>query len=814
MFKSYFVIAYRNILRHKFHSFINVFGLMLGLTSCIMIMLYVLDEFGFDQWVPDADNVYRLEMDLFAGGRGGRNVKTGFRSRADLIEYFPEVKAATRLIDSSVVLRADEEKYLEKAWFVDENFFEVIDLPLMFGDKNTALRDKYSMLISASMAAKYFADEPAVGQVLLLDDQREYQVVAVFQDIPEKSHLDIDFLIPYDENDALYGFGYSADWLAIEPYTYVSLVEGADYQTINSRFPQFLDRYFPSEVRPENLQISMQLNNIQNIHLDPEVRGSMKPAGNRQMLITLSLIALLILVIACINFVNLSVIKSLGRAKEISVRKVVGANKSQLTFQFLCETVLVSMLALGGSIALVDLLLPLYNELLGREFSVFYFSTLTAFIEMVFVVGVLAMASGLYPAYRLSSWQPAKVLRAGFSSSQQKTAWLQPVLVMLQFAISIALLITTAVIFFQQSFVASKDLGFLPQNKLVIRNMDEDFSRNSRQGIATELARIPAVTGTAFSVATPSDSIEGFTRQVAVPGRVEDGFSLFPRVVDSNFFSIYGVQIRGGREFSRLIASDQFSWDSYSLENGAELSFSSVILNSTAVQRVGFRDSVEAIGETIVMGNVRFEIIGVVSDFYFRSLRSAITPDMYIYSPENHIALTVSYAQGSDVSQLTQDVTEVWDQFVPGFPAAIEFVEANVEAQYAEDRLQFLLMTIFSSLAITIACMGLYALSAYSSQQRTREIGIRKIHGALSMDIIKILLLQFSKPILIANFLAWPLALYAINSYLNGYQYRIELGPLLFIASSLAALAIAWLAIAWHAIGVANSNPVEAIRYG
>jgi len=358
------------------------------------------------------------------------------------------------------------------------------------------------------------------------------------------------------------------------------------------------------------------------------------------------------------------------------------------------------------------------------------------------------------------------------------------------------------------------DLGFSPENKLLIRNVNEEFAREYREQLAQEIRQLPSVIDITLSVAAPSDLVgTGFSRRVSAPGYRSESFALYPKSVAANFFDVYDIPLQTGRSFSEQSGVDQFTWNSFSNVEGADTTVSTVVLNTTAIDAAGFANADEAIGKTIQMGNVQFEVIGVVGDFHFQSLRSAVTPNMYIFAPEDHITMTVSYSNGIDTQQLFRGINEIWNDMIPEFPVAIEFLETNIEAQYQQDRLQFLLFTLFASLAIAIACLGLFALASHSVLQRTREIGIRKIHGALSLDIVQILLTQFSKPVVAANFLAWPVAFYAITQYLNGFQYRVEVEPLIFIVSSLAALLVAWLAIVFHAVNAANGNPADALRH-
>lgn len=813
MLKSYLNAASSHLIRHKSYAVITILGLVLGMASCTLILLFVQDELRYDKWIPGAESVFRYETTrVDQSGTARLFRKSALRARRDLQQYFPqEIEAATRMIDYRAVLSVDTRQYFETVWFVDPGFLDVFRLPMSLGD-SSALVDKSSILISAQMAAKYFPGESPLGQLLVMDGGRDFTVSGVFADVPEQSHVSPDFVLLYDENDPQYGFGYSESWTAVEGYTYVRLREGIDARAINARLTDFLRNFTPDFVVPAGKQFSdifqPVLLNVLDIHLHPGGVGNIKPPGNRQVLVTLSLIALLVLLIASFNFVNLSTVRSLGRVREMSVRKAIGAQRLELVFQFLCESVLASLLALVAAVSIVEVLLPWYNALLGRDIAMKFFSSTAAII----LAGALALGvcSGLYPAWRLSSPRPAHALRGG-SSGAQGQHWLQSLLVVGQFAISATLVITTLTVLMQQTFIANSAPGFSSERKLVIRNLNEVFARDKRDLIASGLNGLSGVAGTAFSAATPADTIgAAFFRPVTAPGYREESFQLFPKSVGSNFFELYEIPLLAGRSFSEAFANDTFFWPA---ANASETSFAAAVLNESAVKSAGFSSAEDAIGKTISMDNMQLQVIGVVPDVHFQSLRSAITPNLYIMSPNDFVSLTLSYAANTDEQQLLTNIDRVWKEHVPGIPLAYEFLEDNIAAQYVDDHVQLLLIGIFSGLALTIACMGLYALAAHSTRQRTREISIRKIHGALRSDILVMLLLQFSKPIALANVLAWPVALYVVTRYLQGFVYRIDPQWSVFVLVSLAILFIAWAAIIFHVIKVASTAPATVLRH-
>jgi putative ABC transport system permease protein len=813
MFTNYLKAAGVNLIRHKSCAFITILGLVLGMTSCILILLYVLDELGYDKWIPEPGTLYRYEtLSIDQAGTERLARKSALRAARDLQEFFPEIAAATRLIDYNAVIGNGEREFFETVWFADPTFMEVFRLPLLQGDSATALADKSSILLSARAAEKYFPGGAPLGEVLAMDSGRDFRVSGVFASVPDESHITPEFVVLYDEADPQFNFGYSESWASVEGYTYVRLQADADVNAINERLVEFRQNYPTAPAVPAGAQFSgvikPTLINVLDIHLDPGGVGNIKPPGSRQMLVTLTLIAALVLLIASFNFVNLSTVRSLARTREVSVRKAIGAANIQLIYQFLCESVLVAVLALAVALSLVEVLLPWFNGVLGRQMTLEFFSRTTVLLALGAVV--LGIVSGLYPACRLSAWQPASILRAGHGSPERGSGWVQALLVVVQFAISSTLVITTLVVLMQQLFIADTDPGYASARKLIVRNMDESFARDKRELIAAELAALPGVLGTTYSSATPTDTIgAAFSVGVTAPGHRDDIFSLYPKAVGENFFSLYSIPLTSGRSFSADLRSDSFTWPA---TGDTEPRYAAAVLNASAVAAAGFASDADALGKNIVMENMQLNVIGVVPDVHFQSLRAAITPNMYILSSEGFAALTLSYAESVDEQVLLGDITQVWESLVPGIPLAFEFLEDNIEAQYAQDRLQFLLIAILASLAVTIACMGLFALAAFSTRQRTREIGIRKIHGALRTDILGMLLVQFSKPIVLANVLAWPFALYAITQYLQGFQYRIEPGPAVFIIAGAGTLLVAWAAISYHVMNVVNTRPASVLR--
>lgn len=815
MIANYLKLQLRQAARHKSHIGITLFGLVLGMTSCILIMLYVVDELSFDRWMPDQDRIYRYEATYFnANGDGQLTRRTPFRVKRDLIAYFPEIEHSTRIIGHVGTVVSEDAEYFEDVWFVDAEFPQVFGLTMLHGEAESGLADKASVLLSSSTARKYFGSEDVLDRTLTLDGQRSLRVAGVFQDVPETSHVDFSFVMLYDETDPLYNLGYSEAWSAIEGYTYMKLRPGVDADDIRASLPAFMESHVGEFTLTPGQRLSdlltPHLRAVTDIHLDAGGRGNIKTPGSKQTLVTLSVIAVLVLLVACINYINLAGVRSFGRTREVFVRKATGAGKTQLILQLLLEPALVSLLALVLSVTLVELLLPAYNNVLGRMISSDYLMGIAPLATLLMMAFLIGLASGALPAFTLSSMSTA-TLKAGRASGGRALGYVQSALVTLQFAVAATLVVASLVIFLQQNFLQQRDTGFSPDNKLVIRNLTQREVQGKHELLATELEALSPVTGVTFSVATPGDATgQGFARSVTVPGYNEEGMPLFPKAVAANFFEVYGVTLAAGRLFSDAVAADEFYW---SAQGTGPARRTTAVLNSTAVATLGFASATEALGKTMVMGGGEIEIIGVVEDFHFQSLRDALTPNLYIYSPAEYLTMTVAYAEGTDYAELVGAIGGVWKRIVPGFPLQLEIVAANIDAQYATDRRQFLLVTVFSTLTIIIACLGLYALASYATQRRTREIGIRKVHGALAGDITRLFLLQFTRPVLLANALALPCAIYLVKVYLDGYEYHVEPGPALFVLAALLTIGMAWGAVIFQTVSAAGARPVEALRY-
>ena len=815
-------MAFRNFLKHRLFSAINIFGLAFGLASCLLILLFVQHELSYDKWIPDSDNIYRVHSQFVLPGRPPLDaVLAPGPVHGAVLRDMPEVEEAARLLNRRQVIRIGDKSFSESVWYGEESFLKIFELPFVVGNPETALASNNNIVISEAMAEKYFGQTSPLDQTLNFNDEKDYKVVGVFKDLPENTHFDIEFMVKLDPEDSSFQQGLE-NWFSINGYLYLKLKEGVDPQMIEDRFPSMIsdnatDLNMGGTILKAEDLMTLRVEKLTNLHLHPFGVGNMKTPGNINTVYSFSAIALLILVIACINFMNLSTARSTQRAREVALRKVVGASRKQLIIQFLSEAVLMTVFALFFALAITEIFLPWYNEFTDKQLTLNYLTDPTLFVSLFSLVIIVGMIGGLYPAFYISSFKPAAILKANQSSQASGSGKLRSALVILQFSISIALVICTAVVYGQIQFAETMDRGFSKENKLILRGVNRDFAKDNKLAIAEEIKRLPAVEGVSFSSSVPADIDENNTI-VRIPGQqTTEPILIGQMVMDYDYLDIYEMDLLAGRGFSRDRGQDELIVPD---DREIPLTRASIIINEGAMRRLGFTSPEQALGEIIMYG-VRqgansfneMEIIGVIPDINFRSLKDDMRAIIYTNQQSGYNNLTIHYREGTDPQKLVQDVESVWKKFVPDAPARHQFLDENIARQYADDQKRGKMFAAFAGLAIIIACLGLYGLAAFTAAMRTKEIGIRKVMGATKFDIVKMLVWQFSKPVIIANLIAWPVAYYLMEDYLKGFQYRIDLGASYFIIAGGLALIIAWATVTHHALKVAAAKPINALRY-
>lgn len=829
MFQSYIQVALRAILANKVYGLINIVGLAIGLTACILIMLFVRDEYSFDQFWAKSDNIYRLHTTFNVPGR--QPFVTGSAqgpTKEALKGYFPEeVEKVTRFAQMQPVVKYQNKVFYERVHWTDPEMLDIFDLDVVAGSLTNALSDNSSIALNQSMAQKYFGDEIAVGKVLTMTTfgvVRDYRVAAVFQDLSHNTVLSFQALTRIDEQDFTHQPALFSEWFSLNNWVYFTLKSGADISKINAQLSSFADAViitpgaFEEGTKPSDF-VTYSTMALTGLQLNGPGGREMKPVGDQQTVMIFIAIAGLILLIACINFTNLATAKSTQRAREVALRKVLGAKRKQLIQQFVGESILLATISLLLAIVFVELLLPFYGQFLGRVLSFDYTGPfgLAALGALAILVGLVA---GLYPALFLSGFRPARVLKANRSTETKGSSRLRSGLVVVQFAISIALIIATGVVFGQMVYANSKDPGFNKENLLVVRNVSRDGIVSKQQTLKEEILRLPGVISAAYSGDAPANNNEA-NSSVSIPGNPEAGDILIGRqLVDEDFFPSYEIPIIAGRNYNRDLAQDGVP-DFSDAEPGDVLN-GTLIVNEAALKRLGFGAPDEAIGKTVQIRSggpggpamfANLEVVGVAADTHFKSLRQLVRPEMYYLVDNNFRNLTVRYT--GDPTVLLAKIGAVWQQVAEDVPFSHLFVDEAMARQYLQEQSLATMLGTFASLAVLVACMGLYGLAAFTAERRTREIGIRKVMGARVFDIVRLLVWQFSKPVIIANIIAWPVAAWSMMMWLESFPYRLDawvLVPLCIIAGFIA-LAIAWATVGGNAARVARANPIKALRY-
>ncbi|PCI63335.1 MAG: ABC transporter permease [Kordiimonadales bacterium] len=832
MFRNYITVAFRNLINNKLYSSINIIGLAVGLAACVMIALFVRDEFSYDQQWQKAGEIHRLHTTFNNPGREPLvTVVAQGPAKQALKNYFSEdIEFATRFNVRDTVVGYGGNVFNEEIVWTDPDTVDMFNFTVVAGDVRAALNDNASLVINESFARKYFGEEAALGKILTVDVfdlQRDYRIGAVIKDLPHNTVLSFQALAMIDEKDFVNQSWMFDSWFSVSNYLYFQLKDGGGIAIIDNAISAFTDASIDVGTGPDGEPaqassfIAHTTQPLIDIQLQPRAgaRSEMKPTGSIAVVYIFAAIASFILLIACINFMNLATAKSTQRAREVAIRKVHGAQRFQLAAQFLGETIMVAIVGLLLGLVLVEISLPLFSEFVGKSLVFDYTDapTIAALIGLVVVVGVIG---GAYPALVLSGFLPAKVLGANRSAEIGGSAGLRNILVVSQFAISISLIVATSVVFGQKLYATNLDTGFNKDNLLVVRGVSRTGAQDKQDALRAEILRLPGVTNVSYSADAPSSGNEN-NQSVTVPGDESGGTILIGvQAVDYDFFETYQIPFVAGRAYDRVYASDVLPTPETATAGVNQQG--SLIVNEGALRRFGFGSPEQSIGKTVELyiganeaGPIRADmtIVGVVPDMPFTSIRSAARPEMYVMYPAGFDNLTVRFE--GDGAVMAERIEGVWKSLITTVPYTYEYVDALLAAEFEGESNQSILLAIFAGLAVSIACLGLYGLAAFTAERRTKEIGVRKVLGATVMDIVRLLVWQFSKPVLMANLIAWPLVTYAMLRWLETFTYRLDawlLGPLC-LAAGLTALFIAWATVGGNAASVARTNPIKALRY-
>lgn len=807
MIRNYFKIAWRNLMKYKFISFINLFGLTVGLTCCLLITTYILNELSYDKYNENADNIYRVTR-TFYNQQGVQSLKLS--TVAPPFGYylpndFPEIQKMTRLIDNGITpLRYKDKLINEKnVFFADENFFDVFSIQVLKGNPKTALADPFSVMLTEEAAKKYFGDEDPMNKVIRANNQFDVKVTGIYKAFPSNSHMHPGMLMSFNtlKDSAVYGEeALRTNWGNNSFFTYILLPKNYDPQKMIARFPAFIDAHMDRKDY-NGQQVSkfttLGLQKLTDIHLYSHTDYEAEPNGDISRIWIFGSIALFILLIACINYMNLSTARSALRAKEIGIRKVVGARKKALIFQFLSESVIISWVAILLALGLLYFTFPWLNKISGQQLSINILMKWQVLVPLFLTPFVVGFLSGIYPALFMSSFQPVKTLKGIFKVGGSNISF-RKVLVVTQFAISIILIITTAIVFEQLHYMQEKSLGFDKDHVAVIPYngaLNDKF-----ESFRTELLS--------------NSNIKSVGRSSRIPtGRLLDdmgaytlsGDSMMPTNTDIKFVSVdydfiptYGISLAAGRNFSREYGTDTAGF----------------IINESAVKALGWKSADKSVGNDFKYGNTKGHIIGVVKDFNFESMHQQIVPMVLLLPPPsnpyfNNLSVKLS---GNNVAASLAYLQKTWQKFLPEIPYQYAFLDENFDKLYESEQRQGTLFTVFACIAIFIASLGLFGLSAFAITQRIKEIGVRKVLGANLSSIVTLLSKDFLKLVLIAAIIAFPVAWYAMNNWLKDFAYRISIPWWIFILAAIAAALIALITVSFQAIKAAISNPIKSLR--
>jgi putative ABC transport system permease protein len=799
MLRNYFKIALRSLSKHKVYTLINLFGLAIGMTCFIIIFLFVKDELSYDNFHKKANYIYRIAGEYDQGGdTRNRSALTTYLMKSWLDTSFPDIENVVRLAIGAVHVKYGDKMFEEnRLLFVDENFFEVFSFELIKGDPATALDQPNNMVITEAVGRKYFGRQDPMGKMLNLFGTL-VKVTGVMKEMPHNSHFHGDFVISWKTVEPKYSKAVLTEPTALTHYTYVQLSDGTEPGKIEAQLADYLmskDKEF-AKSRKYFLQPLL------DIHLRSNLAGEIEANGDILYVYILSAVAFIILFMACINYMNLAVARSANRAKEVGIRKVIGASRKQLVQQFLGESVVTALLALILSIFLVAIFMPVFNELSGKELQLNLLQNLAFMTGLVLLSLIVGGLAGSYPAVFLSALQSVSTLRGRLAKAGSKSLNLRQGLVVVQFTMSVVLLVSTLIIFNQLTFMRNKKLGINSEHVLTIPFQRQKIGAQFEQ-MRTALLRNPQITDVAATNNWLTSRI-GHWRRYKVQG-IEDKVRIPTAIVTHDFFRTMQGDIVDGRDFSRDFRTDVDS---------------AYILNESAVKFLGLESPVgTSIVGAIFTGREWSEkdakIIGVVRDFHTASLHTEIQPVVFsLYSDKTWpLRLMAVRINGNDITKTLAFIKDTWKEFAPARPIQYTFVEEDVNNLYqAEERFLQIFLT-FAGLAIVVTCLGLFGLSAYAAAQRTKEIGIRKVLGASIVKIVRLLSVEFLKLVAIANIIAWPIAYLVMHRWLQDFAYRIDIGIWTFLIAAALALAIAMITISFQTIKAALSNPAETLRY-
>lgn len=789
MLRNYLKIAWRNLMKSKVFSFINVTGLSIGITVCMMIFLFIMNEFSVDNFHKNGKNIYRV-MRSYDASKEPAPWLSGPYATALKSDYPKEIKEAVRIIPTNDLISFGNNSFNEKKVYIaDPDFFSVFSFPLIKGNVNTVLKDPSSVVLTETTAKKYFGSvENAFGKVVEMDKHYQLKVTGIAKDVPSNSHLNFDLVVPLSN---FYNEPWFNVWVNNNNFTYVVLNEGVNKSNLEKQFPYFMDKYMGADMERTGTHFNLTLVPLKDVYFQGESAFDPVKHGDKTVVFIFLSIAVLILLIACINFMNLSTIRAVERSKEVGLRKVMGALRSNLIRQFIGESLLLTFISCLLSLGLLKLFMPLYNELLGYSLTV-SFNNPVIYLFLIGVIVIVGFLAGSYPAFFLSSFSPIESLKGKLKLGKGGSRFRQ-ILVVTQFTISVLLIVGTIIIMDQMSYVKNKQLGYDKDQTVVVPIDNEDISRHILS-FKNELQNKPAVSSVSLLSGEPGGFFDLYPFEVEGQRDVWKARTEFS---DLQIVQTLGLKMIAGRNFSPEFATD---------------STDAVLINRTAATKLGLTPE-QAVGKWIkntFRDSTRRRIVGVVEDFNFLSLKENM--DALVISPGDDRRVALVKLKPENLNSGLTTVKAVYNQVAPVYPFEFTFLDQKFNQLYKTDMRQQTILTVFAALAIFIACLGLFGLASFTATKRVKEIGVRKVLGSSVENIIILLSKDLLKPVLIATCIALPIGYFAMDKWLQNFAYKTSLSWWVFLLAAVITFTIAFITIGLKAIKAATANPVKSLR--
>lgn len=792
MIRNYLSLAVKHLRKQKLFSIINILGLTVGISCCFMIFLFIMNELSYDNFHKNGKNIYRV---MRVANNDGEIRKVPYLSPPygpTLVNDYPDaVQASVRIMRDNDLISYENVSFNEKGIFLtDKNFFEFFDFGLVKGSPATVLKDPNSIVITETTAKKYFGKDDPVGKILQFNKDRQLKVTGVCKDVPVNSHLQFDMVIPLELLRPMQP-GWFTQWPDNALFTYIQLNPNVDPKQFEKHFPNFMDKYLGAYYASAGFKMGLAIQPLNDVYFTTDAIGNVK-YGNKKMVYIFMCIAILILIIACINFINLATARATDRSKEVGLRKVLGAVRKQLVSQFMLESLLYATVACILSVGLVQLLMPAYTNLLGYQLPSFWNNPIV-FVFLVSVILIVGLLAGSYPALLLSSFSPIESLK-GKLRIGKGGSFFRKALVVFQFGISVLLIISVVIIMSQMNYMRNTDLGFNKEQAMIVR-FDNVEIMKAKNRFKNELKTIPAVQSISLMSGEPGGFHDGYGFEAE--GKTDEKLLFRTEFADWDFAKTLGLKIIAGRDLSESFKTD---------------SLQSVLINRTAANVLGYTPE-QAIGKWIKnlsRDSLRRTVVGVVEDYHFSSMKSRIEP--LVISPGTDKRLALVRLKTNQLHSSIESIKKAYAHFASKYPFEYSFLDEQFDRAYKTESRQQSVLSIFSIIAIFIACLGLFGLASYTAIKKTKEIGIRKVLGSSVQNIVLLLSKDLLKPVLVGTVIAMPVGYYAMNKWLQGFAYRIDFHWWMFAIAVVVAVSIALITVGLQAVKAAIANPVKSLR--